>query len=414
MSLVEATVERLGAHGDGIATLEGRPLYVPYALPGERIRARVVGPRGDGRAAELVEILASSPDRVAPRCPHFGRCGGCAMQHLDEPRYHGWKRAIVAEALSRRGLDPAPVAEPIRIPAASRRRAALTALKRGGAVTVGFSERGGHRIVAIGPCPVLTPGIVALLPGLRRLMQEVMDHKQASVGVTLTDFGLDLVIDGAGTLNLKRRTRLAQFAAEAKLARVTWDGDPVAQHRPVTVTFDGVSVALPPGGFLQPSREGEAALTGVVVEAVGGARRVADLFAGCGTLGLPLARHAEVQAVEGDSAMASALAAAARQATGRRPIVVETRDLERRPLVPEELARFDVVVVDPPFAGAALQARMLAQSRVPLVLAVSCNPATFARDARYLVDGGYRLERVQPIDQFLWSAEIEVAAVFRR
>lgn len=419
MSLVEVTIEALGARGDGVASHDGKRLFVPFALPGERVSARVLGPRGDGVAAELVEVLVPSPDRVQAKCPHFGRCGGCAVQHLDEPAYHDWKAEIVRQALARRGLDPALVALPIRTPAASRRRARFTALRRGGALTLGFHERMSHRVLAIGPCPVLLPEIVALLPRLTRFIAEVSESKQAELAVTRTDGGLDLLIEGAGELSMKRRTRVATFAEEAGLARISWAGtgrtpEPVAARRPATVTIDGVAVALPPGGFLQPSAEGEAALTAAVRAGVGAARRVADLYAGCGTFSLALARQAQVLAVEGDAAMAEALTQAGRHAPGRKPITVERRDLDRRPLLPAELKGLDAVVFDPPYAGAEPQAALLAKSKVPTLVAVSCNPVTFARDARLLVDGGYRLVSVQPVDQFLWSAEIELVAVLHR
>jgi 23S rRNA (uracil1939-C5)-methyltransferase len=419
VSLVDVTIIGLGARGDGVATHDGKRLFVAFALPGERVRVRLLGPRGDGLASELVEVLAPSPARVTPKCPHFGRCGGCAAQHLDEPAYHAWKRDIVAQALARRGLDANLVKPPLRTPPGARRRARFTALKRGGTLTLGFHERASHRIVAVGPCPVLAPEIVALLPRLSTLMHELMDGKQAEIAVTRTDGGLDLLIEGGGELSLKRCTRLAAFAEAAALARIAWaaaGGTPetVVERRPAIVTIDGAAVPLPPGGFLQPSAEGAAALTAAVLAGVGTARRVADLFAGCGTFSLPLARGAQVRAVESDRAMAQALEHASRHMTGRKPIAVEVRDLDRRPLLPAELKGIDAVVFDPPYAGAEPQAAMLAKSAVPTIVGVSCNPATFARDARLLVDGGYRLESVQPVDQFLWSAEIELVAVFRR
>lgn len=420
MSLVELSIDSLGARGDGIATHDGKRVFVPFALPGEQVQARLLGPRGEGLAAELAEVLRPSPARVTARCPYFGRCGGCAVQHLDEPDYHAWKRDIVRDALGRRGLDPAVVAPPLRTPTGARRRARFTALRRGGTITLGFHERMSHRIIAIGPCPVLRPAIVALLAPLRALLPELMDGKQAELAIATTDGGLDLLLEGAGELTLKRRTRLAEFANQQSLARVAWAAhsratpEPVSERRAATVTIDGLAVPLPPGGFLQPSVEGEAALTAAVLAGVGKAKRVADLFAGCGTFSLPLARQASVHAVESDRAMATALTHAARNASGRKPIAVEMRDLEQRPLLPDDLKRFDAVVFDPPHAGAEAQCAMLARGPVPLLVAVSCHPATFARDARALVDGGYRLESVQPVDQFLWSAEIELVAVLRR
>jgi 23S rRNA (uracil1939-C5)-methyltransferase len=419
VSLVEVTIDSLGARGDGIAAHDGKRLFVPFVLPGERIRARIVGPRGESIAGELVDVLTPSPQRVNAKCPHFGRCGGCAVQHMDEPVYHAWKTDIVRQALARRGLDTAVVAAPIRTPPGARRRARFTALKRGGSLVLGFHERMSHRVVAVGPCPVLVPDIVALLPRIAALLPELMDNKQAEVAITRADTGLDLLIEGAGELTLKRRSRLAAFAEATNLARASWAAvggtpEPVAARRPVTVSIDDIAVPLPAGGFLQPSAEGAAALTAAVLAGVGTACRLADLFAGCGTFSLPLSRQAQVRAVESDRAMADALTQAARHAPGRKPIAVELRDLERRPLLPAELKGLDAVVFDPPYAGAEEQSAALAKSAVPTVIAVSCNPATFARDARLLVDGGYRLESVQPVDQFLWSAEVELVAVLRR
>ncbi|WP_051341336.1 class I SAM-dependent RNA methyltransferase [Azospirillum halopraeferens] len=415
---VEVTIGAVGARGDGLAELDGTRLFVPLTVPGDRVRVRPGESRGDGVRAELLEVLEPGPGRGTPACRHFGTCGGCTLQHLDDAAYAAWKLEAVHAALARAGLEGVPVAPLARTAPGGRRRARFAALKRGKRVWLGFNERASHRLVDLEVCPVLAPRLAALLPPLRAALAAVLpDGGACDVVAADPEGGIDLLLVGPRRLARAARERLTALGAEHGIARLSWQPDdrgvpePVAHLRPVTVRFAGVPVVPPPGGFLQASAAGEAALTAAVLDAVGdGARRVADLFAGIGTFAIPLAQRSSVHAVEGDGA---AVAALARAAGGLR-LTTERRDLFANPLTAKELARFDAVVFDPPRAGAAAQAAELAAGKVPLVVAVSCNPATFARDARTLADGGYALRRVYPVDQFLWSAHLELVGVFAR
>lgn len=418
---VELTVEAIGARGDGLARHQGRTVYVPLTVPGDRVLVRLGTPAGDGVRGELVELLAPGPGRQAAPCPQFGTCGGCTLQHLADDAYAACKMALLHDALGRVGLATVRIEPLVRTPAAVRRRARFAALRQGGRVLLGFNARLSHRLVDLPDCAVLLPVLVAALAPLRAALAAVLaDGEGCDATLTALPDGLDLLLTGPRRLDLRARETLASLAAGQPVARVSWQEDerapvePVAHRRPVALTFGALSVVPPPGAFLQASEAGEAALQAAVLAGVAEAAVVADLFAGLGTFsGLlcprPTVPAATVHAVEGDAAAVSALTAA------RLPgLTVERRDLFTQPLSPKELDRFEAVVFDPPRAGAAAQAAELAASRVPVVVAVSCNPATFARDARLLVDGGYRLERLTPVDQFLWSAHLELVGVFRR
>lgn len=419
--VVKIEVGSLGARGDGIAADgDGRTLYIPFALPGERVRARVEEARGDGFAATLIDVLSPSPARIKPVCRHFGTCGGCALQHLDGASYGEWKRGLVVAALQARGFADTPVAPLLAIAPGTRRRARLHGRVGPDGVAVGFFGRASRRIVDQQECPLLVDGLTALVEPLRGLMADMfVSGESAAFDLTLTDSGVDLLIGAAKPLDLAARTALAEFATAHDLARLSWqEGDeepePVAQRRAPVLRFAGVAVTPPPGGFLQSSQDGEAALCERVLDGIGAAARVADLYAGCGSFTFPLAQRAQVLAVEGDGDSARALGRAADAAGSGVRVTVTQRDLARRPLQAAELAGFDAVVFDPPRAGAAEQARELAASAVPVVVGVSCNPATFARDARLLAAGGYVLERVTPVDQFAFSPHLELVGVFRR
>lgn len=394
----DVIIERVGRAGDGIAG-ERR---IPLSLPGERWEIGEEPPR----------LVVPSPDRVAPPCAQFGRCGGCALQHASDAWVAGWKAGTIARALAARGLA-APIRPTLTSPPRSRRRAVLAGRRTRKSAIVGFHARRSDEIVDIADCHVVRPEILAAKPVLAELTG--LGASRAGVlalTVTSGPAGLDVDVGGGRAPDADLRMRLARLAEEADLARLSWDGVPVAVRRPPFQEMDGVRVVPPPGAFLQATREGERALVAAVREACGDARRIADLFAGCGTFALPLAGAAEVHAVEGDAEMPAALAAAARAA--RRPVTTSVRDLFRRPLRAPELAGCDAVVIDPPRAGAEAQARELARSGVPRIAAVSCDPATFARDARLLVEGGFRLDWVQPVDQFRWSGHVELAAALSR
>jgi 23S rRNA (uracil1939-C5)-methyltransferase len=407
----ELVIARLGAQADGIAETADGPVYVPFALPGERVRAAV----GEGGRARLLEVLQPAADRVRAPCRHFGMCGGCALQHLDEGAIRAWKREQVRVAFAQRGM--AADVEPTVAIAGGRRRAVFAARRRGSGVVLGFHAARGHEIVGLSECPVLVPEIVAALPALLRLAEPLLPREaEARIIVLAADNGLDVAVeDTPAGVAAEARARLARAAAEAGVLRVSVGGEPVYAAGVPVLRFGTALVEPPPGAFVQAVAEAEAAIAARVLGVLPKkAKRVADLFCGLGAFAFPLARRAEVLAVDGDGAAMAALAAAARRTQGIKRIETRVRDLFREPLGRTELAGFDAVVLDPPRAGAAAQAARLAAAKVPIVVAVSCNPATLARDARLLVDGGYRLTSVTPIDQFRYSAHVEAVAVFRR
>jgi 23S rRNA (uracil1939-C5)-methyltransferase len=389
------------------------PIYAPFGLPGERVRARVLGERAD-----ILEVLEPSADRQAPPCAHFGACGGCSLQHWKEAAYLSWKRESLIAALAKRGLNP-PVDPILAAWGQGRRRAGFHAMRTGKAVRFGFVERGAARIAAITGCPVLTPGLTAALPQLQALALVVAPVRGEAVLQTLeTETGLDVDVRGAGKAGAFDRLgleRMAAAAAQAGLARLSFEGEPLVQSRVPMVRMGKARVAPPPGAFLQPTVAGEETLGALVVSALHGADRVADLFCGIGTFALRLAESAEVLAVETEAAMLAALKAAADGAGGAlKAIDTLRRDLLRAPISALELKRIDAVVFDPPRSGARLQAEQIAASKASRVVAVSCDPATFARDARALVDGGFRFMKVTPVDQFRWSPHLEAVGVFER
>lgn len=406
------TVERLGARGDGLARWQGQTLYLTGAVPGDRVRVRI----DQGKRGPIVtgwDLEAPSDQRVAPRCRHFGRCGGCTLQHLDDASYRGFLTDKIAAALHQHGLQ-AEMLAPAVSPPGSRRRLVLHARPRGQAVLLGFFEARSRQLVDVEMCPVARPDLVALLPGLRRVLAGLL-HPSATATLTLTatDTGVDLAMALPQPPDLAAREALAAFAESADLAAVSWDWDgawePIAQRRVPQMSFGRARVGLPAGSFLQATAEGEAALRDAVL-ATAGAGPAMDLFAGLGTFSFPLAETRPVTAVEGAGPAVQALAKAARTTAGLKPVTAVHRDLFRRPMTPEELRGFDTVVLDPPRPGAKAQAEQLARSSVPHVVAISCNPATFARDVAILVAGGYRLGPIRPVGQFLWSSHVELAA----
>lgn len=407
---VELRIARLGAQGDGIADTADGPVFVPFTLPGETVTARV-----EGQRATDVAILAAAPDRQVTPCPHFTRCGGCAVQHLPEAAYRAWKHDQVVAALGARGITAA-VAPIVPIPPRSRRRAVLSAGRAGGRVLLGYHEARADRIIDIAECPVLVPEIAALLPGLRQLADELLGRK-GDLRLTVTRADNGLAVDLTGSVrapDARARLAVAEIATSHRLARITLDGELMVQQAEPHVRLGKALVALPPGAFLQATRESERALTDLVLAGVGDAPRVADLFAGLGTFTFPLAERASVLAVEADRLASDALQQASRRAQGLRPVTVLRRDLLREPIAGRELLVFDAVVLDPPRDGARAQAEALAQSKVPRIVAVSCNPATLARDLRILIDGGYELGPITPVDQFLYSPHIEAVAILDR
>ncbi|PSJ61443.1 class I SAM-dependent RNA methyltransferase [Pseudaminobacter soli (ex Li et al. 2025)] len=402
-------ISRLGAQGDGVADTPEGPLFIPFTLPGETVTAAREKDRGT-----LMAVLEASKLRVEPACRHFTECGGCALQHLEPQAYLDWKRDKVVQALKSRGFD-ADVAATVACAAHSRRRATFSARRTEAGMLVGYNRAHSHHIIDIEECPIVEPQIEAALPMLRQLAALICHTTQAfHLTVTHTDSGLDIAAHDAGKLEDKARMAISTFAIREGLARVSVDGETIVEPKKPVVTFGEVSVAPPSGGFLQAVASAEAAMADLVSEHLRKSKKVADLFAGAGAFALRLAAKSEVHAVEGDAAALAALDRGFRFGAGLKRVVVEKRDLFRRPLTFKELAAYDGLVFDPPRAGAEDQCKQIAKSDVPFVAAVSCNPATLARDLRILVDGGYTLKRVTPVDQFLWSPHVEAVALLEK
>jgi 23S rRNA (uracil1939-C5)-methyltransferase len=400
LNVVERLViDHVGHRGDGIADRPEGPLYVPGTLPGEAVEVEDVAGHPDRR--QLLRIDTPSAERIAPICPHFGVCGGCAVQHWRSEHYRAWKRNLVVAALRQVDIE-APVADLIDAHGDGRRRAVFHA-RRGihDVLEVGFSAARAHHVVAIDRCPILAPNLDGALKAAWAIAEVLgPTAKPLDVQVTATDSGLDIDVRGSGPLTARLNTALARVAEVQGLARLTRHRELVAQQRPPTLRIGKATVLLPAAAFLQATAAGEAALARLVLDFCAGAGSVADLFAGVGPFALRLGEGARVLAIDDDEAAVTALKRAATTTAGLKPIDVERRDLFRRPLAMEELEDFDAVVFDPPRQGAQAQSRALASSGVPVIVAVSCNPGTFARDMRVLIDGGYRPTMVTPVDQF--------------
>ena len=407
------TIDELGNRGDGVARGEAGPIYVPYALPGETVEVDPWPGHPDRR--NLLRVETASPVRIAAICPHFGVCGGCALQHWDAAPYRAWKRDAVAAQLRHAGIA-ATVADVIDAHGEGRRRAVLHA-RRGthDILEVGFAALHAHRIVSIDRCPILAPRLAGIIEAAWAIAETLTPAaKPLDIQATATDGGIDVDVRGSGPLTPQLTLALARVAEAHRLARITRHGELVAQRAEPTVRMGRATVALPPGAFLQATALGEETLARLVLEHVGRAKAVADLFAGVGPFALRLAERARVIAADSEEGAIDALRRAAAATSGLKPIAAERRDLFRRPYVAPELAGIDAVVFDPPRQGAEAQACELAKSRVPVIVAVSCNAATFARDAKILIDGGYHMGEVTPVDQFRYSAHVELVARFAR
>lgn len=408
-------IDRVGGQGDGIADTPSGPVFAPLTLPGETVRAQVV----EGRA-ERVDVVEASPDRIPPISPQYGDCGGCSLQHWAHGPYLEWKRQQVRLALARERIET-EIEPTVAVPAGTRRRLALHA-RRGadGLAILGFKARRSWRLVEVRECPVADPRIVRAIPALAALAEPLLEHAKSAptLHVTWTLTGLDVDVTGVerrfGGLSRDAQMKAIAAAGRADLARLSLAGETLVMARQPQVAFGPATVSLPAGGFLQAVPEAEAAMVSRAVQAVRGAKKIADLFCGAGTFTFPLATVAPVIAADASKAGIEALKAGVRSAKGMKAITAEARDLFRRPLTPFDLKGCDAVVFDPPRAGAVEQTAQIAATKAAVVVGVSCNPQTFARDARVLIDAGFRLERVTPVDQFLWSAHVELVAVFRR
>jgi len=416
---IRVKIDHIGAKGDGIVTGPDGPLYVPYAVDGDDLEIKL-----QGRQGRIRHIHNSSPHRRDPVCRHFGRCGGCALQHVSQTYYADWKQEQVRTALGHRGFDDVTILAPEISPPGRRRRTRLNAVGQGaGKAIVGFSERASHNLVDLAECPVLRPEIVDLVAPLRDFLgPQLTPRQKMAVQINLAENGLDIILEGTGEPDLDLRMDIAAFAEAEDIARICWLDtklkkpfhEILCERRKPRVTFDGRRVFPPPGAFLQATAEGEAALSRFMKGALGDADRIVDLFAGCGTFTVALIGDHAVHAVEGDREMVEALEKSARQMGAIRNLTTEARDLFLRPLLPHELNGFDAAVIDPPRAGARDQAAEIARSDLEKVVMISCNPATFARDARILVEGGFVMGDILPVDQFLYSAHLEVIATFSR
>lgn len=407
------TIARIGHRGDGIADSPKGPIYVPGTLPGEAVEVEAWPGHPDRR--QLLKVERPSAERATPICPHFGVCGGCALQHWQSAPYRAWKRGIVVEALRQAGLD-APVGELIDAHGDGRRRAVFHA-RRGAhdVLEVGFSAARAHRVISIDRCPVLASGLDGALAAAWAIAEALAPAKKPlDIAVTATDAGLDIDVRGSGALQAPLIAALARIAAEHNLSRLTRHGELIAQARTPMLRIGAATVTLPPASFLQATAEGEAVLTRLVLAACAGAKYVGDLFCGVGPFALRLAAHTRVLALDDDEAAVAALKRAASTAAGLKPIETAVRDLFKDPLAGAELKKLDAVVFDPPRQGALAQAQALAASRVRRVVAVSCSAATFARDAAELVRGGYRLIDVTPVDQFRYSEHVEIVAMLEK
>ena len=407
------TIDRLGAQGDGIAETDAGPAYLPFTLPGE-----IVTVEGAPRAKpKLAGIVTASPHRVVPPCPQFGTCGGCDLQHAADTLYRAFKRGLVVDALARAGIET-EIAELVPCAPHSRRRVALTAVRGETGVSLGFNESGANgpgAVVDIAVCPVAVPAIETALPDLKALAKILVDRKRPlRLTVTATGEGLDIAADGAGKLSEGTRRKAIALSLDRGFARLTIEGERQMIARAPTLAVGDLAVEIPAGSFVQAVAATEAAMAETVAAHLAGAKKIADLFAGFGAFALRLAPHSAVHAVEAEAAPLSAMDAAWRLRPGLKPLTTERRDLYRRPVQAKEFRFHDAVVFDPPRAGAEMVSRELAASKIGRVAAVSCNPATLARDLALLVAGGFRVERVIPYDQFLWSHHVEAVALLSR
>jgi 23S rRNA (uracil1939-C5)-methyltransferase len=407
-------IDHVGHLGDGVAFADGQTVYVPYTLGGETVEvAPVAGHNPDRR--RLLGVERASPERIAPFCQHFGTCGGCAIQHWDTERYRAWKRELVVATLAQAKIacDVHPLIDAHGL---GRRRMTLHARKGPeDALKVGFAAAHSHEIIPIDHCPILDPGLNGALDAGWAIAEPLISiGKPLDIQITATDNGLDVDVRGSGPLPSAMIATLSRLAEQRGLARLTRHGELVLMRTPPTIAIGGARVTLPPGAFLQATVAGEEALAALVSEHCRRAKHVADLFCGVGPFALRLAAKSRISAFDSDAGAVTALQKAATSTSGLKPIKAETRDLFRRPLMPQELRDYDAVVFDPPRQGAQAQAQQLAASKIPVVVAVSCNIATFARDARILIDGGYQIEGVTPVDQFRHTPHVELVARFKK
>ncbi|KQQ58412.1 MULTISPECIES: class I SAM-dependent RNA methyltransferase [Rhizobium/Agrobacterium group] len=416
MSTQTVKIQSLGAQGDGIAHCPDGTVYVPFALPGETVAIARIKDQGT-----VMSIAEPAPERREPACRHFGpdgkngTCGGCSLQHMADEPYHVFKRSLVVAAMKSKGLD-VEVGALVQCRPGERRRVVFTARKTEKGLLLGFSQANSHHIVAIEECPVSSDGIVSRLDAIRAIGLPLAGNAEPfRIAVMETLSGLDISFEGLKAVNDKQRRTVTEIVLSMRgIARVSISGEILIEPQKPMIEFDGIAISPPSGGFAQATKQAEDAMARLVLAHVGKSKRIADLFCGSGTFALRLARLGKVHAVEAEDKPLKALDLAARNTQGLKPVTIEKRDLFRHPLIIKELKNFDAVVFDPPRAGAEAQCKELARSGVKKIVAVSCNPLSLARDLAILIEGGYRVTSVTPIDQFLWSPHVEAVATLEK
>jgi 23S rRNA (uracil1939-C5)-methyltransferase len=414
-------IHELGPLGDGVHQSERGRVFIERALPGDVVETKVQTVAGGILRGDLIQVIEASPHRVSAPCPHYDVCGGCTVQHADDGFYRNWKTGIVRAALAREGVEPEVWCDPVFLPAGRRRRATFAAARKKNVVTLGYHRRRTHQVTDISACLIADPVLMALRAKLATALVPILqDGKEADIFIQTVDGHCEVVITGPvgqkGRPDFQVYEAAAELAHAAKINRICWrlrDRDEVElllEVNPLLATFGALTVPLPPLAFLQPTKPGEDAIVSIIMDMLPEKGTFADLFAGCGTFTGPMLTRGPVDAYDNVAAAIRALD----KAKGPKPLKAIQRDLYRNPIEGTETKRYDAVVFDPPRAGAEQQARALARSAVPLVIGVSCNPGTFARDARILVDGGYDLNSVTVVDQFNWSHHVELVASFYR
>ena len=412
-------IDSLGGRGDGITDINGNTFYVPYTVPGDIVDVKV-----NGNKARLRHIHEKSEHRVDAVCKHFTKCGGCKLQHVEGEFYKNWKTDLIKTALVNQGIDDVNVLPIQTSPLNSRRRTSLQAIGRGdGKLVLGYAEKSSHNLIDIEVCPILVSEIANFIKPLKAFLSKLLSKQQKiTIQITKGDNGLDVIFKGKGEVDLDLRMDLAEFAQKHDLARISWYDtsakrpyfEMLAERRKPYVKFGGNKVFFPEGSFLQATMQGQEALVSAMLEGIEGASRVVDLFSGCGTFSIAAAKTATVHAVENNNDMLSALKNSANMMTNIKQVTSELRDLFLRPLLPHELNKYDVAIIDPPRAGARHQMTEIINSDIKTLIMVSCNPITFARDVQGLTDAGFTMGAVRPVDQFLFSPHLEIISVFKR
>lgn len=406
----ELVIDRLGAQGDGVANSNEGSIFVPFTLQGETVAVS-----GSGKRRDLETVVSPSPSRVEPICMHFGKCGGCQLQHMEQGAYLEWKRDLVKAALQSENISIE--VDPVRtFENGKRRRAVFSARQTNEGLVLGYLERGSHTMTAVQECPVLLPEIVQAIEPIKQIVSGLIPAKDIShVSVLACDNGLDISIECEKAPSDRQRQTVIRRFMETDFCRLSVNGEVVIEQKPPLLTFGKTKVTPAPGGFVQAVKLAETAMSEIVIAHLSRCKKTVDLFCGSGTFALDLAEFSSVIALESEAASIAALELAWRNSAGKlRTIKAEKRDLSRRPLTAAEMKKIDGVVFDPPRAGAEMQAKQLAKSKVKKIAAVSCSPTTLARDLRILINGGYKLLSVTPLDQFVYTPHIEVVALLER